>query len=479
MEEKFKNEFLRYLNATVAQQDLRIRGNIVDEKGVFYPERSAFIIFKKHIQNFLKYSFEPRWIIMPGLRGVGKTTLLSQLFYEVLSEKDVIKFYISIDEPVRRFNVSLWDVLEGYEMLLGKRLEELDKKVFLFFDEVQYDKKWDSAIKSFYDRSKNIFIFCTGSSALLLKKQINADISRRAYFEELYPMDFKEYIMLRLKKYPPKDLSSEIKDILFNSKNGNDVFKNLSLIEKKIKEYWLGIDIFEIDRYLKYGTLPFSLKIKEEGVILNQLDLMLQRIIYTDIPEITNFDKETLNKIYALTYLLSESFEISLTKLSTTLEISKDTVSSILSSLEKAGFLQRISPYGSHYKQVRKPYRYLFSSPAFRFLLLSGKESITNFENFKGKLLEDIVGMYLRKTLQKFPDSSLTYDCSKGGANFIVKIRNKKIVIEVGYGKKEIKQVEYTLKRIKGDFGMIISGDEKLTFKDNIVKIPLKYFLLL
>ncbi|HOK56823.1 MAG TPA: ATP-binding protein [bacterium] len=479
MENKIKKEFLKYLNAIISQQSLKIRGNIVDENGNFYPKRSAFPIFKKYIQDFLKFNSEPRWIIIHGLRGVGKTTLLSQLFYEVLSDKDVEKLYISVDEPMRRFGASLWDIVEGYEILIGKRLEELNKKLFLFFDEVQYDKNWDSAIKTFYDRTKKIFILCTGSSALLLKKQIDANVSRRAYFEELYPMDFKEYIMLKFKKYPEKNLSEKIKGAIFNSKKSEDVFNKLSLLEKKVKEYWFGVDIFEIDRYLKYGTLPFSLKIKEEGVILNQLELMLQRIIYTDIPEITNFDRESLNKIYSLIYLLSESFEISLTKLSTILEISKDTLSLIFSSLENANLIQRIPPYGSPYKQVRKPYRYLFTSPAFRFFLLSGMESISNFENFKGKLLEDVVGMYFKKILRKYPNSSLTYDCAKEGANFIVKIKDKKIVIEVGYGKKQIKQALMTLKRITGDYGIVFSLDEEMNFKDNIVKIPIKYFLLI
>lgn len=478
-EKELKKEFVRFLNANLSQQDLRIRGNILDENGNPYPKRSAFVLFKKYIQDFLKENVEPRWIVLSGLRGVGKTTLLSQLFYDVIPEKEVIKIYLSVDEPVKRFGASLWDIVDGYEIILGKRLEEMKEKIFLFFDEVQYDKNWDSAIKSFYDRNKNIFIFCTGSSSLLLKSQTNVDVARRAYFEELYPMDFKEYIMLKLKKYPSKGLSEKIKNIILKANSAREMYTEFLKIEKMIKEYWFGIDDFEINRYFKYGTLPFSLKIKEEGVILNHLNFALQRIIYTDIPEMINFDRGTLNKIYALVYLLSESFEISLTKLATILEISKDTLSDILISLENSGLIQRIPPYGSHYKQVRKPYRYLFLSPAFRFLLLSGKESIANFENFKGKLLEDVIGMYLRKMIQKYLDASINYDSTKGGANFILRINNKKIVIEVGYGKKEIKQVEYTIQKINGNYGILISTEEEISFKNNIIKVPLKYFLLI
>lgn len=479
MNMEIRRDFLNYLNATLAQTDWRIRGYIIDENGQPFSKRSAFLVFKKFIEEFLRINAEPRWIVMPGLRGVGKTTLMAQLFSDVLTGKDVLKLYISIDEVVRRFNATIWDIIDGYETLIGKRLEELNKKLFLFFDEVQYDEKWDAAIKTIYDRSKNIFILCTGSSALMLREKINADISRRAYFEELYPLDFKEYIKLKFNRYPQKGLSEKIKKILFFSKDAEEIFKGLSAIEKDVKEYWIGIDLFEINKYLKFGTFPFTIKIKEDVVILNQLDMILQKIIYSDISNMSNFDKETLNKIYSLIYLLSGSFEISLTKLSTILDISKDTLSLVLKSLENAGILLKISPYGSHYKQIRKPYRYLFSASAFRFLLLTGRESITNFENFKGLLLEDVTGLYLRKIFRKFINASITYDSSKGGANFIVKIGDKKIVIEVGYGKKKTKQVEFTLKRINGNYGMVISFEENLTYNDKIVKVPLKYFLLL
>jgi len=128
---------------------------------------------------------------------------------------------------------------------------------------------------------------------------------------------------------------------------------------------------------------------------------------------ISNFDTETLNKIYRLVYVLSDSLEISLTNLSRFLERSKDTVSTILKKLENTGLLHRIAPHSSHYKQVRKTFKYLFATPSFRYLLLSEKESISSFDNFKGKLLEDVVGLYLRRILRSQSDFSLTYDSSR------------------------------------------------------------------
>lgn len=479
MNRKRKEEFLKYIQTAITQTEFRLRGNIVDNKGNLFPKRNAFVIFRKYIKDFVEKGIEPRWVVMPGLRGVGKTTLMAQLFFLNFAQKNVYKFYLSVDEIVRRFSASLWDVIEVYEEVLGKRIEQLDHKLILFFDEVQYDSQWDSAIKSLYDRSKNVFVLCTGSSSILLKKQISSDSARRAYFEELYPMSFTEYVKLRYNKYPEKSLASKIKEAILESNNADEVFRKLTILKNFVSRYWLKVDALEIQQFLKFGTLPFSLVIKEEAVILNQLEQILQKIIYTDIPQLTNFDKETLNKIYALVYMISDSFEVSLTNLSSVLEISKDTLSLVLSALENADFLYKVAPYGSHYKQVRKPYKYLFATPAFRYLLLSSKESISVFDNFKGKLLEDVVGLYLRRILQGYRNISLTYDSSKEGADFIIKKDGKKIIIEVGFGYKGIKQVEYTLKRIKGDYGLVISESDKLEIKENIVKLPLYYFLLM
>lgn len=64
----------------------------------------------------------------------------------------------------------------------------------LFLDEVQYDKTWGLALKSLYDRTDKVFIFSTGSAALMLNT--NADIARRTVFEKMQPLSFTEYLKI-------------------------------------------------------------------------------------------------------------------------------------------------------------------------------------------------------------------------------------------------------------------------------------------
>ena len=108
--------------------------------------------------------------------------------------------------------------------------------------------------------------------------------------------------------------------------------------------------------------------------------------------------------------------------------------------------------------------------------------NIITDQNARGKLLEDLAGMYLYRLCDKKPIFSLTYDSAKGGADFIVSVGENKIVVEIGVNKKEYKQVAQTAKKVKAVYSIIISeGVNVLEYNPeaNALKIPLKYFLLM
>jgi len=474
-----REELKNYLQNQIVLVDSRLKGYIADIYGKLLPKRSVYLSLSKYIRDFYEKRTEPRIVIMPGLRGIGKTTLLAQL-YLTLPNQVKYKLYFSIDEIVKRFGANLWEVLECYEELIGKHIENLEQPLFLFLDEIHYDPKWPIFLKTVYDRSKNVFVICTGSSALLLREQVNADIARRVLFEEIFPMNFIEYMMIKKNLFPVKGLAQQIKEVLLSSSSAEKIFNSLITLDRKVKDYWLKADRLEVENYLKFGTFPFTTSIKNEALIFDYLGQVINKIIYLDIPRINKFDIETLNKIEKIVYLISDSLSVSITHLGSILDMKKDTLSLVLTTLEKAGFFTKVPPYGAHYKQVRKPSKYLFVSPVLRFYFLNSRNSIRAFEVYKGSLLEDLVAMYLSRILPKFGPISLTYDVSEKGSDFIVEIDRKKIIVEVGVGEKGLEQVKNTLKRIRGDFGIVVGeGDLKLYAEERTVKVPLNYFLLL
>ena len=105
--------------------------------------------------------------------------------------------------------------------------------------------------------------------------------------------------------------------------------------------------------------------------------------------------------------------------------------------------------------------------------------NIIGNENYRGKLLEDVVGMYLNRLLYKKINVSITYDSAQGGADFIVGWERQRIIIEVGSGDKGARQIKNTMAKVEARYGFTISSNYLNLIRDeNILQVPLEYFLL-
>ncbi|MFZ2300061.1 MAG: AAA family ATPase, partial [Candidatus Moraniibacteriota bacterium] len=375
---------------------------------------------------------------------------------------------------------SLKEVLSAYEKIIGESFEKLTKPVFIFIDEAQYDPKWASVLKSVYDRSNKVFVTCSGSSAVSL--QTNPDVIRRSIFQKLFPTSFSEFLMIRDGKFPVKNLKRNIKEALFNAESAKDAYEKLKSMEQRVVGAWASIDRHYVDEYLKIGTLPFAIRIKDETRVYQTITLLLDKVINQDVQSLGRFDPKTLIHIKRVLFLLAESDVVSIQKLAKTLETTVSTISNILEVLEQAELLIRVMPYGSNAKKVRKPSRYQFMSSAMRSALLSvaGNEQI--FSGQKGRLMEDIVAMTLYREFVANSRGALNYDNSKAGADFILTIAGKNIIpIEVGIGEKLGTQARSTMRKVgSAKYGVVICRNALTLLEDaNVVKVPLDYFLLI
>jgi len=182
----------------------------------------------------------------------------------------------------------------------------------------------------------------------------------------------------------------------------------------------------------------------------------------------------------ALLFMLAGADIVSLNSLSKNLGLEAKTLTSVFDALEKSELLLRIYPTGSVYKKVRKPSKYLFSAPCFRAALLNVVDSKSIETTYKGKLLEDAVGLYLMRKFGARVGSSVSYDPTEGGADFVLEHGKKKIVIEVGWNKKGSSQITKTMQRTGSDLGLLITNsplnydEEKRT-----ITFPLEYFFIL
>lgn len=482
-----KQEIIKqYVNNQLHSEYGQLQLYIKDESGSLFPHRQLFYKLESYITQFINSESNLRWIVMPGLRGVGKTTILAQLFFSFRNKIEKSILYVSIDEVKSKLNSNLYEILDSFEEILGVSFSHLDKPLLLLIDEVHYDENWQFALKSLFDRSKNVFIVSTGSSAISLN--LAADTARRCTIERLFPLVFKEFIFLsKFQKKSEKWMQVPI--VINQSLNQGNLlwidpekfYYEAKAYEEKVLFFWQELDKFEILNYLKYYTFPCTIQIRDKERIYKTLNQAIDRIIMSDIANLRQFTRDVIYQIPAILYLIASSDIISLNKIAENIgHINIKTLLLVMDVLEKSEMLIRFYPYSSTVaRKVRKPSKYLFSSPSIRATLLNTVDSASIETKYKGKLLEDYFGSYLYQKFFGKVGVNISIDPYENGADFIWQDGEKKIVIEIGWNKKTTSQILSTMNRVCADYGILITNGSLLYDKDNkILLLPLEYFFL-
>lgn len=479
MDQSKKQQIIALLRARISDAEVRARFNAF-ENGKPRPNRNVYIKIKEHLNKFFSGDKSRRWVILTGLRGAGKTTLMSQIFFDI--PRDAQKLFLSVDQIDQ--SVSLKEILSIYETdFLGMSFAQFGKPIFLLLDEIQYDKEWGMTLKAIYDNAPNVFIFVTGSSALSMN--MNVDVARRPIFEKVFPLSFCEYKKIKDGEYEEKGLGKEMRDVFLRSSNAQDLFSGIKALEPKINSYLTKIKNKDVNDYITYATLPSLVELGEPVLAYDQVKNILDRVVGQDILQTEEFNAETLNKIKDILYIASGADKVSFSAIggNSGIQLHYTTVSRIFDILQQTEVLTRVLPFSvSHNAQIRQASKFLFSAPVFRAMYFHLRGSVLSPEEMRGKLLEDIVGMYMNRILYKEKEVHLNYDAESGGADFIVGFGNNDIVIEVGTDKKTIKQVINTMNKIKSTYGIVVSEKQDIlgiNENHNIVKIPFKYFILM
>lgn len=376
-------------------------------------------------------------------------------------------------------DVSLDDALTAYFEILRTRIEELNHPVILLLDEVQYDDDWARILKIAWDKTKNLFIFCSGSSAISL--QTNPDAARRSIVEKIYPLSFGEFLMIKHKILPEKSLKKDLKNAIYFSSNSEEVYQRLKQIESRTLIAWTKAPTFAQIDYLETGSLPFAINAPNREKVYDTVDLLLDKIISKDIQSLGRFDSDTLGIIKRLLFIVAESDTLSYSTLEKLLPIKRITIMNVFDVLEKAEIIIKVPAHGSSTTVAKKPAKYLFMSPAIRQALMSITGLTATLKTREGKLIEDIVGMHLYREFITPSIGTLTYDSAESGADFILQINDQRqIAMEVGRGKKGTRQLLNTMAKVKCNYGLSFAKNELALHRDeNIIQVPSYYLLLM
>ena len=139
--------------------------------------------------KMLKHKTIRRFVVLSGVRRVGKTTILYQIIENLLQEgvnpKNIL--YATFDNPILKL-VNVEHVLSIYETLYP-----LEGTRYLFFDEIQYTDNWELWMKVIYDSRKDIRMAATGSASPILEKKGTDSGTGRWNVLKIPTMSFYEY----------------------------------------------------------------------------------------------------------------------------------------------------------------------------------------------------------------------------------------------------------------------------------------------
>lgn len=205
--------------------------------------------------------------VITGIRRCGKSSLM-QLMIKHLKVHgiDDQQFVVMNFESMEYQDLDA-KALYHYVKNLRENLSP-DKKLYLFFDEIQRIPKWQDAVNSFrVDFLCDIYI--TGSNASLLSSELSTYLSGRYVEIKMLPLSFREFIEFhgcRLETYTA--LTGDVRKRVKNAENES-------------------IDLMEIfEAYMRFGGMPGIAEIGlQQDKVFTLLDGIYSTVVVRDILE--------------------------------------------------------------------------------------------------------------------------------------------------------------------------------------------------
>jgi len=340
-----------------------------------------------------------------GVRRCGKSTLMKELVRFALKktvQKNIL--YLNLENPFfNQYKSDVYNLQKIYDIFYQNT--DKSKKIFVFFDEIQFFSDWQVFVKYLYEKNEAKIIL-TGSNSKLLSSELATILSGRTISLHVYPF---------------------------------------SIEEAKLN----------FDSYLVNGGFPevvFDLSLKKELA-----QMYYKNILYLDV--IPRFKIMNVLGMENLSYYLLSNFgkEISYNTLKSISNLDDKTVKQYISYLEDANFLYSIHNYDFSLKKLigNKKKIYLVD-PIFSDISFKNSPDI-------GRLFEN----YIFMVLKRFGNDIYFYK-NGNECDFLVKTGSKiSEVIQVCYElnslneKREIEGILSVLNKFKLKKGFIVTKNQK------------------
>lgn len=414
-----------------------------------------------------------RALLLSGARQVGKTTLLLQTI-EALIESGVTPgkiLYATFDHPLVK--------LAGLDGLLNlwKEIEPAREGTeYLFLDEIQYTKDWQTWLKHQVDFQKHRRIAVTGSATPLVAEGQESGVGRW-YTLPLATLSFYEYLQIKKIVTPQMPAVASLTQ-LFDWQPAQFV---------RVVEDARSL-VAHFHEYLLRGGFPQTAMVDNitQAQKLLREDIV-DKVLKRDMTALFGV-RRVLELEQTFLYLcMHDGGLLDMTALCKNLEVKKPTANNFITLLENTHLIHRLAPFGYGKEILRARYKvYLADAAIAPSVMLKGKS-----------LLEDSAALGVAVETAFFKHVVTRYDSQNVGFNYwrgkkdhevdiIASVEGRLVPFEVKYrtadtGVGDLKGMQqfcterkvtrgYVITKEVTDFGVLPLGEP--SGSASVVKIP-------
>jgi hypothetical protein len=390
-------------------------------------------------------------MLLSGARQIGKTTLLLQAIDSLLGEgvPPGQILYATFDHPLLKL-AGLDGLLELWREVEPAR----DGPEYLFLDEIQYTKDWQTWLKHQVDFHKGRRIAVTGSATPLVVEGQESGTGRW-HTVRLATMSFYEYLQIKKVTVPVLPAITSLQKLRTWSEMD---FMRTAEDAKPLTGHFHD--------YLMRGGFP-------QCALVDNL-VAAQKLLREDI--VDKVLKRDMTALYGVrrvleleqTFLylcLHDGGLLDMADLGKNLQVKKPTATSYINLLEAAHLIHRLPPFGYGKEILRGRYKvYLADAAISPSVLLKGKS-----------LLEDAAAMgsavetaFFKHVFTRYYQQSVGFSYWRGKRDFevdvIAQVEGRLVPFEVKYrhqatGWAELKGMVEFCKERKVKLGYVITKD--------------------
>lgn len=151
--------------------------------------------------------------VITGIRRCGKSCIMKSVMNELMTKGVDEKHIIYI--PLDRFGFRKITTPDQLEECIHSKIVD-DGFYYIFIDEVQNVKSFESVVLAFEEEGYSIFL--TGSNSYLLSDEISTKLTGRYLTFETFTLDFKEYLDMKEFFHMPvsANLNQEFDEYILN-----------------------------------------------------------------------------------------------------------------------------------------------------------------------------------------------------------------------------------------------------------------------